>query len=89
MDNTTYVSAKTSLIWVIVAYVALALVAIAGPESQWVGPAFILIAISWITMPITAWRRRRDFRLSVVHRLAFFGALAFWPLFVVVAATRR
>lgn len=53
----------------------------AEPEFPFALLAFPLVFLSPFVCGFIAWRLRRAYPFSVAHRIAFFGSLAFFPLF--------
>ena len=72
-----------SLTVVLLTYGSWGLYTIAQPEFPVSLLAFPIAILSPIVLGTLAWRLRRDWRLSWPHKLAFFGSIAFFPLFAV------
>jgi hypothetical protein len=72
-----------SLSVMFVTYCVWGLYMIAQPEFPVSLLAFPIVFLSPIVFGAMAWRLRRDWRLSWPHKIAFFGSLAFFPLFAV------
>jgi hypothetical protein len=81
MNSTTQVSASGSLVLVVCTYLAWLFFMLAEPEFPFALLAFPLVFLSPFVCGFVAWRLRRVYALSAVHRVAFFGSLAFFPLF--------
>ena len=83
MNSTTHSSASGSLVVVVCTYLAWLFFMVAEPEFPFALLAFPLVFLSPFVCGFVAWRLRRVYSVSVAHRVAFFGSLAFFPLFVV------
>lgn len=72
-----------SLVVMFVTYGVWGLYMVAQPEFPISLLAFPIAILSPIVLGSLAWRLRRDWMLSWPHKIAFFGSLAFFPLFAI------
>lgn len=81
MNSTTQSSAAGSLAVVVCIYAAWVFFMFAELEFPFALLAFPLVFLSPFVCGFIAWRLRRVYSVSAAHRVAFFGSLAFFPLF--------